>query len=90
MRRANVLALYDRAKGYEASGFRGLFRFLRFVESLRDSNQDMPLANVVSEADNVVRLATIHKSKGLEFPVYSYLGCKGIQHDGPSFRATYR
>ncbi|MDU5255086.1 MAG: UvrD-helicase domain-containing protein, partial [Veillonella sp.] len=41
VRRANVLALYDRAKGYEASGFRGLFRFLRFVESLRDSNQDM-------------------------------------------------
>jgi len=69
VRRANVLALYDRAKSYEASGFRGLFRFLRFVESLRDSNQDMPLANVVSEADNVVRLMTIHKSKGLEFPV---------------------
>ena len=69
VRRANVLALYDRAKGYEASGFRGLFRFLRFVESLRDSNQDMPLANVVSEADNVVRIMTIHKSKGLEFPV---------------------
>ena len=69
VRRANVLALYDRAKGYEASGFRGLFRFLRFVESLRDSNQDMPLANVVSEADNVVLLMTIHKSKGLEFPV---------------------
>lgn len=69
VRRANVLALYDRAKGYEVSGFRGLFRFLRFVESLRDSNQDMPLANVVSEADNVVRLMTIHKSKGLEFPV---------------------
>ena len=69
VRRANVLSLYDRAKGYEASGFRGLFRFLRFVESLRDSNQDMPLANVVSEADNVVRLMTIHKSKGLEFPV---------------------
>ncbi|BBU35254.1 helicase-exonuclease AddAB subunit AddA [Veillonella nakazawae] len=69
VRRANVLALYDRAKGYEASGFRGLFRFLRFIESLRDSNQDMPLANVVSEADNVVRLMTIHKSKGLEFPV---------------------
>ena len=69
VRRANVLALYDRAKGYEASGFCGLFRFLRFVESLRDSNQDMPLANVVSEADNVVRLMTIHKSKGLEFPV---------------------
>lgn len=69
VRRANVLALYDRAKGFESSGFRGLFRFLRFVESLRDSNQDMAVANVVTEADDVVRLMTIHKSKGLEFPV---------------------
>nr|WP_252894282.1 helicase-exonuclease AddAB subunit AddA [Veillonella denticariosi] len=69
VRRANVLALYERAKGFESSGFRGLFRFLRFVESLRDSNQDMAVANVVTEADDVVRLMTIHKSKGLEFPV---------------------
>lgn len=69
VRRANVMALYERAKGFESSGFRGLFRFLRFVESLRDSNQDMAVANVVTEADDVVRLMTIHKSKGLEFPV---------------------
>ena len=69
VRRANVMALYERAKGFEFSGFRGLFRFLRFVESLRDSNQDMAVANVVTEADDVVRLMTIHKSKGLEFPV---------------------
>ena len=69
VRRANVMTLYERAKGFESSGFRGLFRFLRFVESLRDSNQDMAVANVVTEADDVVRLMTIHKSKGLEFPV---------------------
>lgn len=69
VRCANVMALYERAKGFESSGFRGLFRFLRFVESLRDSNQDMAVANVVTEADDVVRLMTIHKSKGLEFPV---------------------
>lgn len=69
VRRANVMALYERAKGFESSGFRGLFRFLRFVESLRDSNQDMAVAHVVTEADDVVRLMTIHKSKGLEFPV---------------------
>ena len=69
VRRANVMALYERAKGFESFGFRGLFRFLRFVESLRDSNQDMAVANVVTEADDVVRLMTIHKSKGLEFPV---------------------
>ena len=69
VRRANVMAVYERAKGFESSGFRGLFRFLRFVESLRDSNQDMAVANVVTEADDVVRIMTIHKSKGLEFPV---------------------
>ena len=69
VRRANVMALYERAKGFESSGFRGLFRFLRFVESLRDRNQDMAVANVVTEADDVVRLMTIHKSKGLEFPI---------------------
>ena len=69
VRRANVMALYERAKGFESSGFRGLFRFLRFVESLRDSNQDMAVTNVVTEADDVVRLMTIHKSKGLEFPI---------------------
>lgn len=74
VRRANVLALYDRAKGFETSGFRGLFRFLRFVESLRDSNQDMAVANVVTEADDVVRIMTIHKSKGLEFPVVFLTG----------------
>ncbi len=69
VRRANVLALYGRAKEYEAASFKGLFRFLRFVESLRDAGQDLSVANVVSEADNVVRIMTIHKSKGLEFPV---------------------
>ena len=69
VRRANVMALYERAKDYENGGFRGLFRFLRFIESLRDAGQDLSVANVVSEADNVVRIMTIHKSKGLEFPV---------------------
>ena len=51
----------------------------------------MPLANVVSEADNVVRLMTIHKSKGLEFPVVFLSGVqKKIQYDGLAFRASYR
>lgn len=76
VRRANVLALYERAKEYEASNFKGLFRFLRFIESLRDSGQDLAMANVVSEADNVVRIMTIHKSKGLEFPVVFLTGAQ--------------
>lgn len=69
VRRANVLALYERAKEYEAGNFRGLFRFLRFLESLREAGEDLPLAQTISEADDVVRIMTIHQSKGLEFPI---------------------
>lgn len=69
LRRANVLALYQRAKEYEAGSFRGIFRFLRFIENLQAANQDLGMAKTVSEADDVVRIMTIHKSKGLEFPV---------------------
>lgn len=69
VRRANMMALYERAKQFEAGNFRGLFRFLRFMESLQQSGQDLSMANTVSEADDVVRIMSIHKSKGLEFPV---------------------
>ena len=74
VRRGNVLALYDRAKQYESGNYRGLFRFLRFIESLQASGQDLSVAKTVSEADNVVRIMTIHKSKGLEFPVVFLMG----------------
>lgn len=69
MRRANVLALYNRAKEYESGAFTGIFRFLRFIENLRKSGEDLGMAKTVSEADDVVRIMTIHKSKGLQFPI---------------------
>ncbi|WP_298703399.1 UvrD-helicase domain-containing protein [uncultured Veillonella sp.] len=69
VRRANVMALYTRAKQYESGSFRGLFRFLRFLESLQAAGKDLGQGTTVSEADDVVRIMTIHKSKGLEFPV---------------------
>ena len=74
VRRGNVLALYERAKQYESGNYRGLFRFLRFIESLQASGEDLSVAKTVSEADNVVRIMTIHKSKGLEFPVVFLMG----------------
>ena len=74
VRRGNVLALYERAKQYESDNYRGLFRFLRFIESLQASGEDLSVAKTVSEADNVVRIMTIHKSKGLEFPVVFLMG----------------
>ena len=74
VRRGNVLALYERAKQYESGNYRGLFRFLRFIESLQATGEDLSVAKTVSEADNVVRIMTIHKSKGLEFPVVFLMG----------------
>ncbi|MFH5182761.1 helicase-exonuclease AddAB subunit AddA [Paenibacillus sp. TAB 01] len=68
-RQANLRALYDRAKQYEATSFRGLFRFLRFVERMKDSGGDLGTARALGEQENVVRIMSIHKSKGLEFPV---------------------
>jgi ATP-dependent helicase/nuclease subunit A len=69
-RQANLRALVDRARGYETSSrFRGLFRFLRFLGRLRDTGSDLGAARALGEGENVVRIVSIHKSKGLEFPV---------------------
>lgn len=67
-RQANLRAFYDRARQYEATSFRGLFRFLRFIERMRDRGDDLGAARALGEQEDVVRLMTIHSSKGLEFP----------------------
>lgn len=68
-RQANLRALYDRARGYESTSFRGLFRFLRLIERMKEQEKDLGEARALSEQEDVVRIMTIHKSKGLEFPV---------------------
>ncbi|WP_341869761.1 3'-5' exonuclease [Paenibacillus protaetiae] len=73
-RQANLRALHDRARSYEATSFRGLFRFLRFIERMRDSGGDLGTARAAGEQQDVVRIMSIHKSKGLEFPVVFIAG----------------
>lgn len=73
-RQANLRALYDRARQYEAGSYRGLFRFLRFVDRLQEAGNDMGEARTIGENEDVVRIMTIHKSKGLEFPVVFVAG----------------
>ncbi|MEK4228472.1 helicase-exonuclease AddAB subunit AddA [Solibacillus sp. FSL H8-0538] len=68
-RQANLRALHDRALSYEKTSFRGLFRFLRFIDRMKSRGDDLGIAKSIGEGDNVVRLVTIHSSKGLEFPV---------------------
>ncbi|MDQ0255168.1 ATP-dependent helicase/nuclease subunit A [Evansella vedderi] len=74
-RQANLRALYDRARAYEATSFRGLFRFLRFIERMQERGDDLGTARALGEQEDVVRIMTIHKSKGLEFPVVFVAGC---------------
>lgn len=66
---ANLKLLYERAKRYEVSGFRGIFNFIRYIERMEQRREDISGARLVNEQHNVVRIMTIHKSKGLEFPV---------------------
>lgn len=66
---ANLKLLYERAKRYEASGFKGIFNFIRYIERMENRHDDLSGAKLVNESHNVVRIMTIHKSKGLEFPV---------------------
>jgi len=73
-RQANLRALYDRARQYEAGSYRGLFRFLRFVDRLQEAGNDLGEARTIGENEEVVRIMTIHKSKGLEFPVVFVAG----------------
>jgi ATP-dependent helicase/nuclease subunit A len=73
-RQANLRVLYDRAKRFEATRFRGLFRFLRFLERFQGQGNDMGNARALGETEDVVRLMTVHASKGLEFPVVFVVG----------------
>ena len=69
MRKANLKMLFERAKEYEKISFKGLFNFIRYLEKIKNSNSDLSSAKLIGENENVVRIMSIHKSKGLEFPV---------------------
>jgi ATP-dependent helicase/nuclease subunit A len=73
-RQANLRALYDRARQYEQTSFRGLFRFLRFIERMTERGDDLGAARALGEQEDVVRIMTIHSSKGLEFPIVFIAG----------------
>ena len=69
LKQANLRMLADRAADYEKTNYRGLFRFLRFIEELKKRETDLAVARTLGDSENVVRIMSIHKSKGLEFPV---------------------
>ena len=69
LRQANLRMLIDRAADFERTNERGLFRFLRYIDALKRRSTDLSVARTLGESEDVVRIMTIHRSKGLEFPI---------------------
>lgn len=87
-RQANLRTLHDRALSFEKSSFRGLFRFLRFIDRMKSRGEDLGVAKSIGEKDDVVRLVTIHSSKGLEYPVVFVAGL-GSNFNQMDFNENY-
>lgn len=75
MRQANLRALEQYALRFENTSLKGLFSFIKYIEKIMKRDTQVNSANAISENENVVRIMTIHKSKGLEFPVVFLAFC---------------
>ncbi len=73
-RKANVDMLLERAIRFEATSYTGLFQFVRYMEKLNKYDIDYGEAKIVGKEDNTVKIMSIHKSKGLEFPIVIVAG----------------
>ncbi len=68
-RGANLNMLLEKAAAYEKTSYKGLFHFVRYIDELQKYDVDFGEADMVGENEDVVRIMSIHKSKGLEFPI---------------------
>src|SRR5699024_6494451 len=73
-RRANVEMLREKAMEFENTSLHGLFQFNRYMEQIRKYQVDYGPASGLSQQDDLVRITTIHQSKGLEYPVVFVAG----------------
>lgn len=71
---ANVEMLIEKACAFEGTSYKGLFNFVRYIEQLKKYNVDYGEAGIMDEQADTVRLMSIHKSKGLEFPIVFVAG----------------
>ncbi|WMI80804.1 helicase-exonuclease AddAB subunit AddA [Anaerotignum sp. MB30-C6] len=87
LRQANLRLLIEKAEQFEKGSHKGLFFFIRYVEDIKTAEAESSSAKLQSEAENLVRVMTIHKSKGLEFPVV-FVADTGKQFNEMDLRAT--
>lgn len=67
-RKTNLMLLFEKAKNYEKNSYKGLFNFVNYIQKI-SLKSDVSEAKLISEDANIVRIMSIHKSKGLEFPI---------------------
>ncbi len=75
LKKANLMLLSEYAKKFENQHKGGLHGFLNFIDGIKRKKSDLPSASISSETENTVKIMSIHKSKGLEFPVCIVAGC---------------
>ncbi|MCR5691070.1 MAG: helicase-exonuclease AddAB subunit AddA, partial [Eubacterium sp.] len=73
-RQANMDYLMELARAYDATVYHGIHQFVHYIEKIRRLQQEMGEMNISGEEEDVVRIMTIHKSKGLEYPVCIVMG----------------
>ncbi len=74
LKTANLKLLFEKAKDYEKASFKGLYNFINYIDKISKSSGDVGAAKIIGENENVIRIMSIHKSKGLEFPVVFLCG----------------
>lgn len=88
-RQANLRALIDKAIGYRKSSDGSLYGFIKYIDAVKKTDVHMGQVKLVGEEDDVVRIMTVHKSKGLEFPMVILAGCsRQLRYDGTKTGAS--
>ncbi len=75
LKKANLMAFLEYAGNFEKEYHNGLSGFLSLIREIKDKGEDLPAANISTEPENTVKILSVHKSKGLEFPVCILAGC---------------
>lgn len=81
-RQANLKILFKRAKEFERTSYKGLYSFINFIHNIKSSSEDLGSAKIIGENEDVVRIMSIHKSKGLEFPIVFLCGLSKRFNEG--------